>query len=106
MTPKTILIVENDRSIRLFLSINLQARGHEVLVTGNLATASSDIQRFSPDMIILDLFLDDGHGLDLLKDLVSKKSKIPTIIITGSIADHIEQEQYPNVMRIFQKPFD
>jgi two-component system, OmpR family, response regulator len=105
MNAKKILVVENAHTLSLYISLNLQVRGHEVFVTDSLTSARNDIERFTPDLIILDLYLDDGHGAELLKELCAKGKHIPVVVVTGAIIEHEIGQSFSNVIGTLQKPF-
>ena len=78
-----VLIVDDERSIRETLSEFLRADGHSVETAGTLDEAASQVQHQPVDVVIADILLPGGSGLDVL-DLV--KAAHPTaqvILITG-----------------------
>ena len=68
MTPasQTLLVVEDDDAIRTFLADNLTADGYELLVADCARDAWRLIETKAPDLVVLDVALLDGSGLDLL----------------------------------------
>src|SRR5688572_26344484 len=104
----TILVVEDDDYIRLFLSTNLRARGFNVFPAENLASARQAVEKTKPDTIILDIRLGDGSGLDFARELFAKEGwrEIPIIITTASSESFTESEEYPNVVYRLLKPID
>jgi len=68
MTPasQTLLVVEDDDAIRTFLADNLTADGYELLVADCSRDAWRLIETKAPDLVVLDVALPDGSGLDLL----------------------------------------
>ena len=68
MTPasQTLLVVEDDDAIRTFLADNLTADGYELLVADCARDAWRLIETKAPDLVVLDVALPDGSGLDLL----------------------------------------
>jgi CheY-like chemotaxis protein len=105
---KTILVVENDDYIRLFLSSNLRARGIDVMAAQSLESAHGFIGKSKPDAIILDVMLDDGNGLDFAREIYADPylRHVPVIIMTASSENFTLSEDYPNVVYRLLKPID
>ncbi len=59
-----ILLVEDENLLRWALDKQLQRAGHQVQAAGDLATATAALASAHPDVVLLDLGLPDGHGLD------------------------------------------
>jgi PAS domain S-box-containing protein len=68
-----ILLVEDDPPSQRVMSRLLQQRQHEVTTAGTLATALELGQRQDFDLIISDIGLPDGTGLDLMRQLLSRR---------------------------------
>ena len=82
MHPTTILIVEDDERIRNYMKTILGTSDYAVLETGNARTAMAMIASHSPDLILLDLGLPDGDGLDMIK-AVRGWSQIPIVVVSA-----------------------
>lgn len=78
---KKILIVEDDQSIRRMLAIALQSKDYHCKEVMTVKEAISETAIFQPDLILLDLQLPDGSGLDVVKNL-RKWTKTPIIVIS------------------------
>ena len=78
-----ILIIEDERSIRQALRFELEEEGHEVFYAVDYAEAVSSFLAFNCDLIISDLFLDEGNGLQILNMLNMEKKNIPFIGMTA-----------------------
>jgi DNA-binding response OmpR family regulator len=65
--PEHVLVVEDDESINKLLKIVLERGGYIVRVVDTYAGAMSAVQDAPPSLVVLDLGLPDGNGLDLLK---------------------------------------
>ena len=63
----TILLVEDDDATRTFLADNLTADGFELLVADCARDARRLLETKYPDLVVLDVGLPDGSGLDLLR---------------------------------------
>jgi two-component system, OmpR family, response regulator RegX3 len=87
---RTILLVEDEESIATPLSESLVREGFSVEVTGTAAEAVELARRLEPDLVLLDLMLPDGSGLDVCRELRSS-SETPIIIVTarGDEADRV-----------------
>lgn len=60
MTPRTVLVVDDDPGIRSLLELALGSRGHEVLLATDGAGAARLAASDDPDVVLLDLRLGDG----------------------------------------------
>lgn len=80
-----ILVIEDEPDINKTISYNLLTEGFEPISAYNLLEADNWIQSNSPDLILLDLMLPDGSGLDFCKRIKSKDkfNNIPIIILTA-----------------------
>jgi len=87
-----ILIVDDEESLAFFLKSALEDKNYSVETVGLLADAKKVLQSKFPDLMLLDLNLPDGHGLDLYRFIKEKGLGIPTIVITahGSVKSAIE----------------
>jgi two-component system, OmpR family, phosphate regulon response regulator PhoB len=84
MTNK-ILIIEDEPDIRSTLEYNLVKDGFKVVGVGSLVDARAAISMSSFSLILLDLMLPDGSGLDLCREMKSNPDlgNIPIIILTA-----------------------
>jgi len=64
-----ILIVDDDHEIRSLLSRYLEEQGFRVSTASDLRGCNDSLNRRSPDLLVLDVMLPDGSGLDLCRDL-------------------------------------
>jgi len=83
---KIVLCVEDSEQIQTFNKLHLEAKGFKVRLAMTLAGARDEINRETPDLIILDIHLPDGNGLDFLREL-RRISNIPVIALTDSKED-------------------
>ena len=83
---KKILCVEDNEQIQMFNKIHLEAKGFAVRLAMTLADAQGEINREMPDLLILDIHLPDGNGLDFLREL-RKTSNVPVIALTDNRKD-------------------
>jgi DNA-binding NtrC family response regulator len=102
-----ILIIEDEKNLSFFIKTSLEKEGFSVSVAYNKADAREKIKDQFPDLLLLDLNLPDGNGLDLYTELKEKDQTIPCIVITahGSIPSAIEAMK-KGVDDYVSKPFD
>ena len=86
---RTILLVEDEKSIRDPLADVLRSEGFDTLVAGTVAEALEQARR-DPDLVLLDVMLPDGSGFDVCREL-RQGSQVPIIMLTarGEEADRV-----------------
>lgn len=85
MTPKSVLIVEDQTDVAEMVQFNLEREGYHVRVFGNGDAAMVEIARHVPDLILLDRMLPGLSGDDLIAQLKRNPStaSIPIIMLTA-----------------------
>lgn len=80
-----ILIIEDEPDIRKTLKYNLSKEGFDVICASSLSEGKHYLNDDTFSLILLDLMLPDGSGLDLCRELKSdtEKKLIPIIILTA-----------------------
>lgn len=81
-SPINILIVEDEKEIRRFVRTALEGEGLRVFESDTLQRGLIEAGTRKPDLIILDLGLPDGDGLDYIRDL-RHWSSIPVIVLSA-----------------------
>jgi len=80
---RTILLVEDDRSLRDGLALNLELQGYRVITAAN----GDDGMRLAfdgrPDLIVLDVMLPGWSGLEILSELRAKGEDVPVLILSA-----------------------
>jgi two-component system response regulator RegX3 len=79
---RTVLLVEDEESITAPLAEALSREGFEPVVAGTAAEALELASARPPDLVLLDLMLPDGSGLDVCRELRSR-SAVPIIMLTA-----------------------
>jgi len=77
-----LLIIEDEADIRRFLRMTLESEGHEVFEADTLKRGLIEAGTRRPELVILDLGLPDGDGVDFIRDLRSW-SAIPVIVLSA-----------------------
>jgi two-component system response regulator PilR (NtrC family) len=78
-----LLIVDDEASLRDFLTIVFEEEGCRVETAASLADAHAALQKREPDLVLCDLMLPDGSGLDLLREIKSQNPSIAVVMITA-----------------------
>lgn len=78
-----ILAVDDDRDILKVLKANLELHGYEVDTADNWTKAQEIISIRQPDLIILDIMLPDGDGIEICRHLRKEFPKIPIVMLTA-----------------------
>lgn len=78
-----ILLVEDDLFLREGLTEVLQGESYEVVSADNCMKARELMKFFSFNMIVLDVMLPDGNGLELCTEIRSAGSNIPVLFLTA-----------------------
>jgi DNA-binding NtrC family response regulator len=101
-----ILVVEDERSVRQALRFELMDDGHEVHGASGYQEAVSAMKAFTYDLIISDIFLDDGNGMQLMQ-MARKMNKNTPFIVISAYPDSDLALQVKDILedRFFTKPF-
>ncbi|KKP92597.1 MAG: Response regulator receiver protein [Parcubacteria group bacterium GW2011_GWA1_36_12] len=105
---KKVLIVEDDEVFAKILSDDLSKAGFSVTRTVDAMQGQQAVSSLKPDLIVLDLMLPAGNGVELLKNLrVSVQTQgIPIIIATSYKDEEVKKEvEAVGVQGYFHKPF-
>ncbi|NWJ27143.1 response regulator transcription factor [Rhizobium sp. Td3] len=81
--PTHILIVDDDLEIRSLLAKYLGSQGFRVSAAADRREFEERISSSDPDLIVLDVMLPDGSGLDICRDLQGRKTRTPVILLTA-----------------------
>lgn len=83
----TVLIVEDEHAIRRFVRIALEGEGYRVHEAETLRRGLLEAGTRKPDLIILDLGLPDGDGVDFIRDLRAW-SGMPVLVLSARVEEH------------------
>jgi CheY-like chemotaxis protein len=97
-----ILVVDDDRTFGGFMLAALESRGHDVDWAACIADGFATLYTRRYDLVIIDLRLPDGSGLEFLRDATDAGllAGSAAIILTGHEFDQ------PSDIRVFYKPFE
>lgn len=80
---KKVLLVDDEPQIVEVVAAYLQRDGLDVETCGSVSEALAALERSTPDVLVLDVTLPDGNGLDLLRAAARPNGRIPTIMLTA-----------------------
>ncbi|MGB2601592.1 MAG: response regulator [Candidatus Omnitrophota bacterium] len=101
--PK-VLVVDDEQSVRDVLEIFLKKKGFEVMVCSSGSSALGVISNDnSIDLMILDNRMPGIKGFEVLEEMQRKESKLPVILLTGSVGMN---ENIPATKAVLRKPID
>jgi len=101
---KDVLVVDDERSLRLLCRVNLELDGHTVREAGSLAEARRELERATPDVILLDVHVGADDGLELLDELAALD--LPTRVVLLSGSSDVGPELRKRVDMVLGKPFE
>lgn len=87
-----VLIIDDEEKLRSLLGRLLKLEGYAISEAGNLKTAHKAIEVDEPDVILCDVKLPDGNGVDFVSEVKCKYPLIEIILLTayGNIPDGIQ----------------
>lgn len=87
-----ILVVDDEVQLRTPLSRMLELEGYEVCQAGDCRTALKQLEFQSPDVVLCDVFLPDGNGVDLVSSVKKTAPNVEIILLTahGNIPDGVQ----------------
>jgi two-component system response regulator PilR (NtrC family) len=102
-----LLIVDDEASLRDFLSIVFERESWTVETAATLAEARKAIRKNEPDVVLCDLMLPDGSGLDLLREIKEQNPSVGVIMLTAHTSTRSAVEALKaGAFDYIAKPFD
>jgi DNA-binding response OmpR family regulator len=85
MPEKKILIVDDNADLVRITGAFLEGHGYSVVSASDVTEAIKAVQKDKPDLVILDVTMPGGNGLNVLRRLnaANPKNMIPVIVVTG-----------------------
>ena len=80
MVMPKILVVEDDKSLRLFYEMDLEQAGYQVVTAGNAVEGLEAFATESPDLVVLDIRMPGMDGLDAMARMLDQKPWIPIVL--------------------------
>ena len=105
MNPRlrTVLVVDDEHSLRLLCRVNLELEGHSVLEAATMEAARELLATEPIDVVLLDVHVGNDNGIDLLDDIESLELPIRVVMLSGT--SEISPEVRARVDGVLGKPF-
>ena len=104
--PRSILIVDDEADLAATCARLLRRRGYDVVAAASREKGLAALESDPHDLVVADLRLPDGDGLDILRTARALSSSRPVIVITGFASDRTRQEAFAAGAAAFlSKPF-
>lgn len=100
---KDVLVVDDERALRLLCRVNLELDGHTVREAGSLAEARAEIETAAPDVVLLDIHVGSDDGLELLDELEALDLPVRVVLLSGT--SEVSPALRARVDAVLGKPF-
>jgi DNA-binding NtrC family response regulator len=99
----TVLVLDDEPSLRLLVRVNLELEGYRVVEARTLAEAREALAAEAVDVALLDVHVGSDVGLDLLPDLRAQDPPASAIVLSGTA--EVTPEMREQVDDVLGKPF-
>jgi CheY-like chemotaxis protein len=83
-SPHRVLIVDDEPAVRDLIALVVATGGREPVRVGSVPEALDELERRPVELVVTDLDMPVGGGLDLLAELSSRPSAPPSLVVTGT----------------------
>jgi DNA-binding NtrC family response regulator len=101
---KDVLVVDDEYSLRLLCRVNLELDGHHVREAATVAEGRRELERATPDVILLDVHVGADDGLELLDEIDALELRTRVLLLSGT--SEVGPELRARVDSVLGKPFD
>ncbi|CAG9176687.1 sigma-54 dependent transcriptional regulator [Cupriavidus respiraculi] len=81
--PDPILVIDDEADLRELLDISIRRMGHDVVLAGSLAEARAQLAQRRFSLVLTDMRLGDGMGIEIVRQLSSAPERVPVAVITA-----------------------
>ena len=109
MSPKRILVIDDDRQVSLALSVRLKAAGYEVDVAGDGESGLEKLSAVVPDIVLLDMRMPGIDGVEVMRRMKQdpQLADIPVIFVSANAQETAKRAALGAGGKIFlEKPFE
>jgi DNA-binding response OmpR family regulator len=99
----TVLVVDDEPSMRLLCRLNLELEGYTVLEAASLKAAREALTAQRVDVLLVDVHLGDGDGRDLVRELRAAGDTPRCALLTGSV--QLSRDEQAGADDVIEKPF-
>jgi DNA-binding response OmpR family regulator len=99
----TVLVVDDDASLRLLCRVNLELDGYRVLEARDVLEAEEALGGESVDLVLLDVHVGQESGIDLMRSLREVGGAPPIVLVTGSV--RLDAKTQAEADGVVAKPF-
>jgi CheY-like chemotaxis protein len=99
--PKTVLVVEDDTSLREMYRSALVSAGYSIVAVEDGIDALRRVERNAPQAVVLDMALPRLGGRDVQRELRARPetSRIPIVVVSGTDISDLNEADYSAVLR-------
>lgn len=100
---RTVLVVDDEPSLRLLCRVNLEIDGYRVLEAASVSAATDALGREEIDVVLLDMHLGSESGLDVLDEIDAAELGVRVVVLSGT--SDISPELRTRADDVLGKPF-
>lgn len=101
---RTVLVVDDEPSLRLLCRVNLELDGYRVLEAASVDAAREQLSAGVVDVVLLDIHVGAASGLELLDDIEALELPVRVVMLSGT--SEISPQVRARVDGVLGKPFD
>lgn len=106
LVGKTLLVVDDETDLRDIVASELEYMGAQVFQAENISVAQGILAKHKIDLIISDIRMPGGTGIDLLEAVKAKNADIPPVILITGFADITTEDAFnKGAEALLNKPF-
>lgn len=107
LSKYTLLVVDDDDSIRELVSALFEMRGFNILNAYNAPSALEVLKKNKVELVLSDIRMPGGDGISLLEQIRQCSPDIPVVILFTGFSDLTEKQCIAKgAKKVFTKPFD
>ena len=107
---KTILVIDDDESIRILLRTVLELEGYLVLEASDGVAGQQEYGKNPTDLVIMDLIMPGKEGIETIRDLRREFPDVKIIAVSGGgrigAESYLKMAKGLGALRTLRKPFD